>query len=114
MDYEVTQKRIGTKYFEKYYDLIRHALDYAVYPAQLISSNPATYIKVPKNAPRNLVKRMIITPEQFAALIEKYPFGTPFYMVLLLLYHTGMRLGEVLGLSWQDVDFDKKRIIVHR
>lgn len=94
--------------------LIHNALDYAVYPAQLISSNPVTYIKVPKNAPRNLVKRMIITPEQFAALIEKYLFGTPFYMVLLLLYHTGMRLGEVLGLSWQDVDFDKKRIIVHR
>ena len=43
------------------HDLIKHALDYAVHPAQLISSNPAVYIKVPKNAPKNIVKRTIIT-----------------------------------------------------
>ena len=96
------------------HDLIHCLLDYAVYPAQLIQSNPAAYIKVPKNAPKNIVKRTIITPEQFAALCEKYPFGTPLYIPLLLLYHTGMRLGEVLGLLWQDVDFDAKKITLHR
>lgn len=96
------------------YMMIHHALDYAVYPAQLISSNPAAYIKVPKNAPRNVVKRTIITPEQFDALLEKYPFGTPFHIPLMLLYHTGMRLGEVLGLSWSDIDFVTKKITVRR
>ena len=93
---------------------IHAALDYAVYPAQLISSNPAAYIKVPKNAPRNVIERKIITPEQFSALLEKYPFGTPFYIPLLLLYHTGMRLGEMLGLSWSDIDFTSKRINLWR
>ncbi len=89
---------------------INNALNYAVYPSELISSNPAAYIKVPKNAPRNVVKRTIITPERFAALLEKYPFGTPYYIPLLLLYHTGMRLSEVLGLCWLDVDFKSRRI----
>ena len=37
------------------HSLIHHALDYAVYPAELISSNPANYIKVPKKAPTNIV-----------------------------------------------------------
>ena len=46
---------------------IHNALKYAVYPAQLISSNPAEYIKAPKNAPRNLVKRHIISLERFTA-----------------------------------------------
>ena len=96
------------------YTLIHHALDYAVYPAQLISANPASYIKVPKNAPKNVIKRQIISPEQFKTLLEKYPFGTPFYIPLLLLYHTGMRLGEVLGLSWNDIDFVSKRINLSR
>ena len=94
--------------------LINSAQNYAVYPAQLISSNPAAYIKVPKNAPKNIIKRHIITPEQFAALLEKYPFGTPLYIPLLLLYHTGMRLGEVLGLMWQDIDFAEKKINLKR
>lgn len=96
------------------HSLIHHALNYAVYPAQLISSNPAAYIKVPKNAPKNIVKRTIIAPEQFHALLEKYPFGTPPYIPLLLLYHTGMRLGEMLGLSWSDIDFAAKRINLSR
>ena len=89
---------------------IHDALNYAVYPAQLISSNPAEYIKVPKNAPRNVIKRHIITPERFKALLKKYPFGSPMYIPLMLLYHTGMRISKVLGLTWQDIDFAKKRI----
>ena len=94
--------------------LLYSALKYAVYPAQLISSNPAVYIELPKNAPKNIVKRTIIMPEKFAALLEKYPFGTPFYIPLLLLYHTGARISEILGLSWNDIDFMSKRINLHR
>ena len=93
---------------------IHNALKYAVYPAQLISSNPAEYIKAPKNAPRNVVKRHIISLEQFKALLEKYPFGTPPYIPLMLLYHTGMRISEVLGLTWQDIDFANKKINLWR
>ena len=93
---------------------IHHALDYAVHPAQLISSNPAAYIKVPKNAPKNIIKRTIITPEQFKTLLDECPFGTPYYIPLLLLYHTGMRISEVLGLSWSDIDFVEHKINLRR
>ncbi len=94
--------------------LIHQALDYAVYPAQLITSNPASYIKVPRNAPRDIVKRYIITPEQFKGLLEKHPFGKPLHMPLMLLYHTGMRVSEVVGLTWDEIDFDTKRINLSR
>lgn len=56
------------------------------------------------------IKIQELTP----ALLEKNPFGTPLYIPLLLLYHTGMRPGEVLGLSWADIDFTEKRINVGR
>lgn len=111
---KLLQKGLSRNTLLGIYSLICAALNYAVYPAQLISSNPASYIKVPKNAPKNIIKRHIITPERFKALLEKYPFGTPFYIPLLLLYHTGMRLGEVLGLSWSDIDFSTKKINVRR
>ena len=39
------------------------------------------------------------------AFDDDYPFGTSYYIPLLLLYHTGMRVGEVLGLTWNDIDF---------
>ena len=87
--------------------LLCHALDYAVYPAQIISSNPARYIKVSKKAPTNVVQRTIISQEKFSELLIKYPFGSALYIPLLLLYHTGMRISEVCGLSWDDVNFEK-------
>ena len=93
--------------------LIHHALDYAVYPAEIISTNPSAYIKVPKKAPTNIIKRCIITPEKLKSLLEKYPFGSPYYIPILLLYHTGMRISEVLGLTWNNIDFDKKVITLN-
>ena len=93
---------------------IHNALNHAVCPCQLIQSNPAEYIKAPKNAPRNVVKRHIISSEQFKALLDKYPFGTPPYIPLMLLYHTGMRISEALSLSWSDIDFTAKRINLWR
>ena len=87
------------------------ALTEAVAKNQL---SPAAYIKVPRNAPKNIVKRTIITPEKFQSLLEKFPFGNQFYIPLLLLYHTGMRFGEVLGLSWSDIDFAAKKITLSR
>ena len=96
------------------YAVLSQVLDYAVYPAQLINSNPAKYIKIPKNAPRNIVKRTIISPEQFVALLEQFPFGTSYHMPLMLMYYTGMRISEALGLSWSDIDFSAKRITLRR
>ena len=76
------------------------ALKYAVYPAELITVNPATGISIPRNAPRKVVMRTIITPEQFAAI----PTTSKYYMVFKILYHTGLRISEVLGLTWDNVD----------
>ena len=96
------------------YSIISEALTYAVYPAQLISSNPASYIKVPKNAPRNVVKRTIITKELLAKLLTEYPFGTPFHVPISILFCTGIRIGELVGLTWDDVDFERKIISVRK
>lgn len=93
--------------------ILHSALDYAVYPCELIQSNPMINIKVPAKAPQNIIKRSIITNDMFADIIDtakdsKMDYVTP----LMLSYHTGMRLGEVFGLLWDNIDLDNNRIEV--
>ena len=93
---------------------LKNALDYAVYPCELRMDNPARLIKVPKRAPKEIIKRQVIGREKLNELLTAYPFGHQFYMPIIIAYHTGMRLGEVLGLCWDAVDFEKKKISVIR
>lgn len=93
------------------HNLLKGILNYAVYPGCLIDSNPAIYIKVPRNAPKNLVKRSIIPPDQMREILTRYPVGHHMRIILLLLYNTGMRIGEVLGLTYPAIDFERR--IIH-
>ena len=86
------------------------ALKYAVYPAELITVNPTVGLSIPRSAPRKVIRRTVVTPEQFAAI----PSNNRYYPAIKLLYHTGMRISEVLGLTWEDVDLKTGKIRVVR
>ena len=86
------------------------ALKYAIYPAELIASNPSTGLSIPRSAPKQIIKRTVITPEQFAALFQ----DSKYRPVLKLLYHTGMRISEAMGLTWNDIDLKTGKITVVR
>lgn len=76
----------------------------------LIARNPASGKRV--SAPRRTApKREAMTPEQAARLIEAFAGHDlePFVVVAL---GTGMRLGELLGLTWRHVDLDSARLTV--
>jgi len=86
------------------------ALKYAVYPSELITVNPSTGIQIPRYAPRKVIQRTVITAEQFSSFSETGKY----YSALKIMYHTGMRISEVLGLTWEDVDLATGKISVLR
>ena len=49
----------------------------------------------------------------FIAEAKQLDNRTNFIMILLLAY-TGLRIGESLGLTWNDIDFEKKTITINR
>ncbi len=95
-------------------NMLKDALSCAVYPDELIQTNPAHYIKVPRNAPRDLVKRTIVREEKLDELLHAFPFGHKFHIPLMVMYHTGMRVSEVFGLAWDAVDLSACVIHVKR
>lgn len=82
---------------------------------ELVPVNPA------HNLGKVIKKRAIKTQskflnkEQVSTLLETAREGAPvYYHFLMTAFRTGMRLGELLALSWDCVNFDTKQIIVQR
>lgn len=107
------EKGYSKNYISGIFSTLKNALDYAVEPLRLIQNNPAELVRMPKviKKPR---QRIVIDHDQWHKILERYPFGHRFHIPLQIGYHTGMRIGEVMGLSWDDIDFIKGEISVNK
>ena len=91
------------------------SLKYAVVPAKLLQSSPAEYVKYPKlSAERSEVNRTIISVDDFNRMMERFPKGSPYRYALLIGFYTGLRIGEVYALTWDDIDFKEKTLDVNK
>jgi integrase len=70
---------------------------------KLIPFNPAAAIKKPKAPKRQM---LLLTSEQVTILL-KVAEGQPCYPLLVLALATGCRQGELLALTWDNVDLTK-------
>ena len=69
---------------------------------RIIARNPMDNITPPKYQERK--KQKALTEEEEKIFLEAAK-GSPYYPLYRLASLTGMRIGEVLGLQWSDVDF---------
>ncbi len=82
---------------------------------EYILQNPASIAKVPTLKSTNTEKKEIeiLSKEEQKALM-KVCDNSPYGMGIFTALHTGVRLGELLGIMWKDVDFNKKTINISR
>mgnify|MGYP004697811581 FL=1 len=96
--------------------VLTNALKYAVEPMGYLQHAPIDGVKLPSRRvrppvpPRTRVREPI-TPADWMQIKELIS-GKSGYLAFVIGYHTGMRAGEVLGLSWEDIDFDNKTLHV--
>ncbi|MPZ71185.1 MAG: tyrosine-type recombinase/integrase [Actinobacteria bacterium] len=53
------------------------------------------------------------TPDELRSFLE-FVADDPYYAAWVLASSTGMRRGEVLGIRWQDIDFDRRRLAIRQ
>ena len=109
-----TKKPLSGKTILDHHRLLRAMLHKAVY-WQLIVSNPAERVQSPK---ARKPKRKSYDDEQTKILLENLEQlsieDTKYKVAIILTVFTGVRLGELMGLEWQDVDFKNGIISINR
>ncbi len=92
-----------------HHNILCQALDMAV-KLGVIPRNPAACLAPPGG--RQEVKGILDEHAMLALMLAGW--GTPYYAPTVLAVTTGMRIGEICGLKWEDVDFDNNRLVVRR
>ena len=109
-----TKKPLSGKTILEHHRLLRAMLHRAVY-WQLIVSNPAERVQPPR---AKKPKRRCYDDEQAKILLENLEKltieDTKYKVAIILTIFTGVRLGELMGLEWQDVDFRNGIISINR
>lgn len=92
--------------------VLKKSLTYAVSICGFLLVNPAQPVQLPKQqTPKE--KTHVFSAKELTAIFRRFPLGHQCALPILLAYHTGMRLGECLALSWDDIDMDGRMLRVH-
>lgn len=91
-----------------------------------IKANPVTHCAIPKRV-RTKKNMEIVSEDEHRQILDylkplydyflltgEKTIKARMYVIYLLAYNTGMREGEIAGLTWESLNIDKKEIEVHQ
>lgn len=108
-NYKQNTQRLSPKTILNLHRCLHKAMNQAVLE-HYIDFNPCDAVSLPRNEKPQVE---ILTREEQQKLIYtsyKYRYG----VFIRLTLATGIRLGELLGLRWEDVDFGKRMLSIRR
>lgn len=105
----MTNKGLSGKTVKNAAAVLHKALSIALKQG-LIQSNPCDGAELPKVKPREITPFSDEEIPKFLAAIEESPFRNAYALCLF----AGLREGECLGLSWKQVDFQRRRLTINQ
>ncbi|WP_343083957.1 tyrosine-type recombinase/integrase [Blautia producta] len=78
---------------------------------RLVVNNPVSAVSLPKS---KKVKKVRVLSMEEQELFLQYAKESRYYDFYIVALNTGMRIGELRGLMWKDVDFSNKTIYVNQ
>lgn len=106
---DMAEKNYATKTIRDVYNILNSMFKYAIHN-QLIMFNPCAGVDLPKTKTKDI--RVLTVDEQRE--IVTHAKGRLHENLILIALGTGMRSGELLGLTWDDVNWDKREIYVNK
>ena len=107
-------KQLSPKTVKNYYSTLRNMLTFAV-DMGIIASNPCENIKLPKPEKHEADYYSIDEVSALLSALERVSDTDLKYKVAIYIaLFGGLRKAEIMGLNWNDIDFDAGSIIIRR
>ncbi len=103
-----------------YSAVLKNIFRYACYPLKIIDKNPMDYVDIDSRIKEQDLfdpkcKINVITHKEFLLILDYLKVRNESYILpMQISYYAGLRLGEVCGLSWDDIDLDEQYLIVRK
>ena len=102
-------KPLSAKSIKGIHGVLHAALKQAVMIG-CIKTNPSEYCTLPKLQKREIVPLSVEETARFLEAIK----GDPYEAIFFVDVFTGLRQGEILGLTWDCVDFENSRLVINK
>jgi len=118
------KKGLSKDYIHAFSAVLQQSFRFAVFPKQLITFNPMQYIKLKRKAEEvDLFSEEDMGQsgtqpishddyERLIAYLEKKNVSA--VLPIQISYYAGLRIGEVCGLTWQDINLEEQYLTVKR
>ena len=119
-----TARALSKGYLRLFSAVLQGAFRFAVFPKRLITFNPMQYVvwrgkkedyDLFSDEDGDTASTPTLSHEQYLKLegfLKKK--ANPALLPIQIAYYTGLRIGEVCGLTWQDINLDKQYLTVRR
>ena len=119
-----TSKALSKGYLRLFSAVLQGAFRFAVFPKRMISFNPMQYVvwrgkkddyELFSDDNCEVASIPTLTHETYLKLEDFLKAkDNPALLPIQIAYYTGLRIGEVCGLTWQDVNLEKQYLTVRR
>ena len=92
--------------------VMQAAFRYAVNPCGFIDYSPAENLFLPREINNKPKEICVFSPEDLAAIEDRFDSSHHYYLAIHICLYTGLRIGEALGLRWQDINLDSHELSV--
>ena len=94
--------------------VLKTSFSYATDVVGFIKVNPALKVKLPRYDIPDSDPAHIFTKEEIEKILNRFTRNHCAYYAFLTAYYTGLRVSEVFGLTWDDIDLESKTLRVNK
>ena len=108
------EKGFSKNFLKNILKVLKTSFSYATDVVGFVKENPALKVKLPKYDIPDEDPVHIFTKEEVEMILNRFKNNHAIYYAFLTAYYTGLRVSEVFGLTWEDIDFENKTLRVDR